>query len=108
MGIRTLNEDSADWWIEYSQGDTVSLKSALDKHKDDENQIYGGEKLYQFWLDQAQYIDTSKVTRYDKGIGDAWGNAISSVKTGEKTKDEAISDFYDTIEATYPEITVNR
>ena len=104
----TLNEDTADWWIEYSQGDTVSLKSALDKHKDDENQIYGGEKLYQFWLDQAQYIDTSKVTRYDKGIGDAWGNAISSVKTGEKTKDEAISDFYDTIEATYPEITVNR
>ena len=104
----TLNEDTANWWIEYSQGDTVSLKSALDKHKDDENQIYGGEKLYQFWLDQAQYIDTSKVTRYDKGIGDAWGNAISSVKTGEKTKDEAISDFYDTIEATYPEITVNR
>ena len=104
----TLNEDTANWWIEYSQGDTVSLKSALDKHKDDENQIYGGEKLYQFWLDQAQYIDTSKVTRYDKGIGDAWGNAVSSVKTGEKTKDEAISDFYDTIEATYPEITVNR
>lgn len=104
----TLNEDTANWWIEYSQGDTVSLKSALDKHKDDENQIYGGEKLYQFWLDQAQYIDTSKVTRYDKGIGDAWGNAVSSVKTGEKTKDEAISDFYDTVEATYPEITVNR
>ena len=35
-------------------------------------------------------------------------NYTSSVKTGEKTKDEAISDFYDTIEATYPEITVNR
>ena len=46
----TLNEDTADWWIDYSQGDTVSLKSALEKHKDDENAIYGGEKLYQFWL----------------------------------------------------------
>ena len=104
----TLNEDTADWWIEYSQGDTVSLKSALEKHKDDENEIYGGEKLYQFWLQEAEKIDTSKVTRYDTGIGDAWGNAISAVKAGEKTKEEAISEFYDVIEATYPEITVNR
>ena len=104
----TLNEDTADWWIEHSQGDTVSLKSALEKHKDDENEIYGGEKLYQFWLQEAEKIDTSKVTRYDTGIGDAWGNAISAVKAGEKTKEEAISEFYDVIEATYPEITVNR
>lgn len=104
----TLNEETADWWIEFSQGDTVSLKSALDKHKDDENEIYGGEKLYQFWLEQAKTIDTSKVTRYDQAIGDAWGNAISAVKTGEKTKEEAVAEFYDKIESTYPDITVNR
>ena len=104
----TLNEDTSDWWIDYSQGDTVSLKSALEKHKDDENQIYGGEKLYQFWLDQAKNIDTSKVTRYDQAIGDAWGNAISAVKTGQMSKEDAINEFYDTIESTYPEITVNR
>ena len=104
----TLNEDTADWWIDYSQGDTVSLKSALEKHKDDENQIYGGEKLYQFWLEQAKQIDTSKVTRYDQAIGDAWGNAISAIKTGEKSKEDAINEFYDTIEATYPDIEVDR
>ena len=96
----TLNEDTADWWIDFSQGDTVSLKSALEKHKDDENAIYGGEKLYQFWLEQAKEIDTSKVTRYDQ--------AISAVKTGQMTKEEAVNDFYDTIESTYPDITVNR
>ncbi len=104
----TLNEDTADWWIDYSQGDTVSLKSALEKHKDDENAIYGGEKLYQFWLKQAEGIDTSKVTRYDQAIGDAFGNAISSVKTGEKSKEDALNDFYDVIESTYPEIKVVR
>lgn len=104
----TLNEETSDWWIEFSQGDTVSLKSAIEKHKDDENQIYGGQKLYQFWLEQAEGIDTSKVTRYDQAIGDAWGNAISAVKTGEKTKDAAIAEFYDVIEATYPDITVTR
>lgn len=105
----TLNEDTADWWIENSQGDTVSLVSALEKHKDDENATYGGQKLYQFWLEQAEGIDYSKVTRYDKQIGDAWGTAISKIKTGELTKDEAIAEFYDTVEATFPgEVTVNR
>lgn len=104
----TLNEETADWWIDYSQGDSVSLKSALEKHKDDANEVYGGQKLYQFWLGQAEGIDTSKVTRYDQAIGDAWGNAISAIKTGEKTKEDAIAEFYDVIESTYPDITVNR
>ncbi len=104
----TLNEDTADWWIETSEGDTVSLISALDKHKDDENAVYGGEKLYSFWLEQAKGIDYSKVTKYDKVIGDAWGAAIGSIKTGQASRDEALGTFYDTIASTYPEITINR
>lgn len=104
----TLNEDTADWWIEVSQGDTVSLKSALDKHAEDGNEVYGGQQLYKFWLEQAEHIDRSKVTRYDQAIGDAWGKAISSIKTGEKSREDAINEFYDTIESTYPELTVER
>ncbi len=104
----TLNEDTAEWWINASQGDTVSLKSVLEKHADDENEIYGGQKLYSFWLSQAEGIDYSKVTRYDDAIGDAWGEAINSVKNDTKSKDEAISEFYDVVESTYPEIEVER
>ena len=104
----TLNEDTANWWIDFSEGDTVSLLSVLEQHKDDANEVYGGEKLYSFWLEQAKGIDYSKVTRYDKAIGDAWGLAISAIKTGEKTKEDAINEFYDVVESTYPEITVNR
>lgn len=104
----TLNEDTANWWIEKSEGDTVSLIPVLEAHKDDENPVYGGEKLYAFWMEQAKGIDYSKVTRYDQAIGDAWGNAISAIKTGEKTKEEAVNEFYDVIESTYPDITVNR
>ena len=104
----TLNEDTADWWIDYSQGDTVSLKSSLEKHKDDTNEIYGGEKLYAFWLQQAEGIDYSKVTRYDKAIGDAWGEAISAIKTGQKSKDDAVNEFYDKVAATYPDIEIDR
>lgn len=104
----TLNEDTADWWIKESNGDTVSLKPALEKHAEDGNEVYGGQQLYKFWQEQAEHIDRSKVTRYDQAIGDAWGKAISSIKTGEKSKEEAINEFYDSIESTYPELTVER
>ncbi len=105
----TLNEDTADWWIETSEGDTVSLISALEKHADDENAVYGGQKLYSFWLEEAKGIDYSLVTKYDTAIGDAWGNAISKIKTGELSKEDAIAEFYDTIESTFAgEIVVER
>ena len=105
----TLNEETADWWIEFSQGDTVSLVSALEKHADDTNEVYGGQKLYSFWLEQAKGIDYSLVTRYDKQIGDAWGEAISNIKSGAMTKEEAISNFYDLVESTFAgEIEVSR
>lgn len=104
----TLDEDVADWWIEKSEGDCVSLISALEKHADDENPVYGNEKLYKFWLEQAEGIDYSKVTQYDKAIGDAWGAAISAIKTGEKSREDAINEFYDSVAATYPDLTIER
>lgn len=104
----TLTESTAEWWIEASQGDTVSLIPVLEAHKDDENAIYGNQKLYSFWLEQAEGIDYSKVTKYDTAIGDAWGAAITSVKTGEKSKDDAVNEFYDVVAATYPELVIER
>ncbi len=104
----TLTEDTMEWWIATSQGDTVSYIPTLEAHANDANEVYGGEQLYKFWLEQAEGIDYSKVTRYDKVIGDAWGSAITAIKTGEKSKDDAVAEFYDIVESTYPEITVNR
>lgn len=104
----TLNEDTGNWWIEASQGDTVSLKSVLEAHKDDANPTYGNEKMYAMWLELAEGIDYSKVTQYDKAIGDAWGAAISAVKTGEMTKEEAINGFYDSVQSTYPDLIIER
>jgi len=105
----TLNEDTANWWIEKSQGDAVSLISVLEAHADDTNSVYGDQQLYKLWLELANGIDYSKVTRYDKAIGDLWGEAISAIKTGEMSKEDAINNFYDQVESTYGgEITVNR
>ncbi|MCR4651964.1 MAG: ABC transporter substrate-binding protein [Lachnospiraceae bacterium] len=104
----TLNEETADWWIEFSKGDTVSLKSALEKHKDDTNPVYGDQKMYAMWLQLAEGIDYSKVTQYDTIINDAWGLAIASIKTGQASKEDALNTFYDTVESSLPEITVTR
>jgi multiple sugar transport system substrate-binding protein len=104
----TLNEDTAEWWIDYSEGDTVSLISVLEAHKDDENPVYGNEKMYAMWLELAEGIDYSKVTQYDTAIGDAWGAAISSIKTGQMSKEDAINEFYDTVQSTYPDLVIER
>lgn len=102
----TLNEETSEWWLDYSEGDTVSLESVLEKHKDDKNEVYGGQKLYSFWLDQAKNIDLGKVTQYDQAINDAFGAALSAIKTGEKTEEEAMAEFYDSVKSTFPELEV--
>ena len=103
----TLNEETSNWWIEES-GDVVSLISVLEAHSDDENPFYGDQKFYAFWQKLAEDIDVSTITRYDTPVGEAWAAAISAIKTGESTKEDAIKEFYDLIDSTYPEITVNR
>ncbi len=100
--------DTINWWIETSQGDIPAYLPALEAHKDDENETYGGQKLFAFWLEQAEGIDYSKVTQYDTAIGNAWGAAITTLKTDAGTLDEALATFYDTVQSTYPEITIER
>lgn len=100
----TVNEETAKWWIDKSNGDVVSLKSVLEENKDYENAAFGNQKTYQFFLEEANNIDYSKITRYDTQIDNAFGAAISSVQEGAKTKEEALQDFYDEVSAQFPEI----
>lgn len=100
----TLNDDTLSWWSDVSNGDIVSSKAVLEANKDLENPMFGGQKTYQFWLDQAQDIDYSLVTEYDDQIGDYFGQAINAVQMGEKTKDQALSDFYKNIKSIYPKL----
>lgn len=104
----TLNEDTAQWWLETSNGDVVSNKAVLEAHKDYENESFGNQKTYEFYTKEAENIDYSIVTKYDDTIGNFWGAAIESIQKGDMTKEEAIEDFYMQVETTFPEITVNR
>ena len=104
----TLNEDTARWWLETSNGDVVSNKAVLDANQDYENESFGNQKTYEFYLKEANNIDYSVVTKYDDSIGNFWGASIEAIQKGEMTKEEAIEDFYMQVETTFPEITVNR
>ncbi len=102
----TLNEETAQWWVEESNGDVVSYIPVLEANKDMENESLGGQKSYEFWLDQAQNVDYSLVTKYDDEINKYFGQAIESIQKGEMTKDEALKDFYKNIKTIYPEVVV--
>lgn len=102
----TLNEETAQWWIDESNGDIVSMKSVLEANKDYENPGFGNQKTYAFFMEQAENIDYSLITRYDTEIGNAFGTAIVAVQNGEKDKETALKEFYTTVKATYPEIEV--
>ena len=104
----TLNEDTAQWWLETSNGDVVSNKAVLEANKDYENESFGNQKTYEFYTKEAENIDYSIVTKYDDTIGNFWGAAIESIQKGDMTKEEAIEDFYMQVVTTFPEITVNR
>lgn len=103
----TLNEDTAQWWLETSNGDVVSNKAVLSANQNYENESFGNQKTYEFYLKEANNIDYSVVTKYDDTIGNFWGSAIESIQKGEMTKEEAIDDFYMQVRTTFPEITVN-
>ncbi len=104
----TLDPEVSQWWVEESDGDTVSLIATLENNMETENATYGNQKLYAFWLEQAEGIDYSLVTKYDTAIGNAWGAAISAIKTGAMTQEEAINGFYDEVASVYPEIEIVR
>lgn len=102
----TLNEETSKWWIEKSNGDIVSMKSVLEANKDYENPSFGNQKTYAFFMEEAENIDYSLITRYDTEINNAFGQAIVSVQNGEKDRETALKDFYIAVQTVYPEIQV--
>lgn len=102
----TLNEEVSQWWTEKSNGDVVSMISTLEANKDKENEALGGQKTYGFWLEQASKVDFSLITKYDDQIGNYFGQAIQAVQKGEKSKDQALKEFYNNIKTIYPEIEI--
>ncbi len=102
----TLNDDTARWWLDASGGDMISNKAVIEENKDYENEAFGNQKTYEFFLNEVDKIDYSLVTKYDDACKDAYGAAIISVQQGEKSKEDALKEFYDVVINQYPELKI--
>ena len=102
----TLNDETAQWWLGASNGDVVSSKAVLEANSDYENESFGNQNTYAFYLEEMEKIDYSLITGYDDTIKDAFGNAIISVQKGEQTKEAAMQEFYSTVITLLPELTI--
>lgn len=101
----TLNDETSQWWLEASNGDVVNNKAVLENNKDYQNESFGNQNTYAFYLAEMEKIDFN-LTGYDDACKDAWGKAITAVKKGEQTKEEAVQEFYQNVITQFPELSV--
>ncbi|MGN0745105.1 MAG: hypothetical protein ACI4ML_00370 [Aristaeellaceae bacterium] len=102
----TLNNDTAQWWLEVSNGDVVSNKEVLAANADFQNASFGNQNTYGFYLEQMEYIDYSLIIGYDDVCKEAFGAAIVAVQKGEKTKQDALKEFYLVVTTQFPELVI--
>ncbi|MGL4988622.1 MAG: hypothetical protein ACRC5F_05195, partial [Cetobacterium sp.] len=101
----TLDEETLTWWAE-SRGDVVAYLPVLEKMKDQANEYLGGQKIYEFWAEQAQKVDYSKVTKYDREIEKYFLQAVGAYQEGKMSKEQALKEFYRNVKTIYPELSV--
>nr|WP_091500234.1 extracellular solute-binding protein [Amphibacillus marinus] len=70
------------------------------------DEFLGGQNHYDFFIERAEEIDASTVTRYDQQIDELFGNQVSAYVEGNLTREEAIDEFYSQVVNAYPQITV--
>ena len=101
----TLNDDTAQWWLEESNGDVVSNKAVLEANKDYKNPSFNNQRTYEFYAAELEKVDYSLITGYDDACKEAFGAAIVSVQEGKNTKEEALKEFYKVVITQYPELS---
>ncbi|MBO0993144.1 ABC transporter substrate-binding protein [Bacillus sp. SD088] len=106
--IEMLVHDEAfleDWVKE--TGDVLSYLPVTEKVKGDfSDEFLAGQNNYEFFLDEAEKIDASIITKYDQSIGDLFGTEVGNYVEGKTTKEDAIKEFYKQVKNAYPDIKV--
>lgn len=93
-----------DWALE--TGDLLSYKPVTDKIKNDiSDEFLDGQNHYAFFLEEAEKIDPSILTDYDKDLDDLFEKQVKSYVDGTASKEEAIEEFYNQVKNAFPKIT---
>ncbi|GAB2535109.1 ABC transporter substrate-binding protein [Gracilibacillus alcaliphilus] len=101
------DEEFLTEWVTETTGDVLSYLPVTSKISEDYSEEYlGGQNHYKFFLEEAQKIDSSTITKYDQQIGDLFGTEVGNYVEGNVTKEEALQEFYNQVKNAYPDIVV--
>ncbi|ERJ11380.1 extracellular solute-binding protein [Haloplasma contractile] len=86
-----------------SNGDMYSRISIMERIADqyEGNPLLGGQNHFDYFLTEAQKIDVSHVTEYDRQLDTILRTYVDQYKKDEKTLQEALDDFYSEVKATF-------
>ncbi len=99
-----LSEQTAQWWMD-TTGRALCLKSVLEARRDYQHPDFGGQKIYEFLMDEASK-DFPAPSVYDKAISDEFAKAVSAFKQGLLTRTEAIDTFRSAVKEAFPQLEV--
>jgi len=90
-------------------GDFVANLDVVRAIKDDFSEPFlGGQNHYEYFYEEAQKIDVSRIGGFDFQIQNAWGDQVGLYASGEKDLETAINDFYVALEDILPGVEINR
>jgi len=95
-------------WDAQTYGDYVADLEVVEEIKDDFSwESLGGQNHYEFFYEEAQKIDSSKITKYDQEIQNMILAAITQYVEGALTKEEAMAQFKTDVKTAFPEVDVD-
>jgi multiple sugar transport system substrate-binding protein len=101
------DEEFLTEWVTETTGDVLSYIPVTSKISEGyEEEYLGGQNHYEFFLEEANKIDASTITKYDQQIGDLFGTEVGNYVEGTVTKEEALEEFYNQVKNAFPDITI--
>ncbi|GAQ17666.1 maltose-binding periplasmic proteins/domains [Oceanobacillus picturae] len=101
------DEEFLTEWVTETTGDVLSYIPVTSKISEGyEEEYLGGQNHYEFFLEEANKIDASTITKYDQQIGDLFGTEVGNYVEGTVTKEEALEEFYNQVKNAFSDIII--
>ena len=76
--------------------DTVSSGTVMSK-SNGKLDFLGGQNMFDVFVPANKFASGKNLTQYDEGINQAWRDQVRAYAYGQKSKDQAIADFKQTV-----------
>lgn len=100
------DEEFLKGWL-METGDVTSVLSIQQQYVEGFAEPFLAEQNHvKFFVEAGKAIDANRITKYDKDLDPLFGEAVATYVNGTATKEEALQNFKDAVQAAYPEIII--